>query len=81
MKSIMLCVKGCVFKSLMQDSEHVLYESSMVLIQSAAYRSQDDPVTVTVVESATKLRGQLVLINVAQQVCHRGQHYHLTEET
>lgn len=41
------------------------------------YCSQDDPVAVAVVKSSSKLWGQLVLINVPQQICDRAEHHHL----
>lgn len=44
---------------------------------SRTHRPEDDPLAVAVLQGAAELRGQLLLIDVRQQVAHRAQHNHL----
>lgn len=41
------------------------------------HRPEDDPLAVAVLQGAPQLGGQLLLVDVGQQVAHRAQHHHL----
>lgn len=45
------------------------------------HRPEDDPLAVAVLQGAPQLGGQLLLIDVGQQVTHRAQHHHLHTHT
>lgn len=46
-------------------------------LSPGTYSPEDDPLAVAVFQGASELRGQLLFINVCQQIANRAQHNHL----